>query len=61
MDKWEKLFNWLNDTRFAITPDETTIDYDERMERIAQMDIIDEIIEEMIRLEEKENDQHDRI
>lgn len=42
--KWDRLYNWLNDMRYGITPDENTPD-DERREREAQVDVIDDIME----------------
>ena len=52
-DKWNKLFNYLNDTRLAIAPDERVTDPEELSQRLAQTDILDCIMEEMIRLEKK--------
>jgi len=54
MDKWEKLFNWVNDTAFAIAPDETVTDYDERSNRLAQYDVLQEVLEKMLELDGKE-------
>lgn len=42
--KWDRLYNWLNDMRYGIAPDENTPD-DERREREAQVDVIDDIME----------------
>lgn len=39
-----RLYSWLNDMRLGIAPDETTPD-DERRERQAQVDVIDDIME----------------
>ena len=52
--KWDRLYNWLNDMRLGIAPDETVTDIDERNERIAQTDIIDEIMEWMLKQEPQE-------
>ena len=43
--KWDRLYAWLNDMRLGIAPDETVTDIDERNARIAQTDILDEIME----------------
>ena len=43
--KWDRLYSWLNDMRLGIAPDETVTDIDERNARIAQTDILDEIME----------------
>lgn len=43
-NRWDKLYSYLNDMRFGIAPDETT-PQDERSERLAQVDIIDSIME----------------
>lgn len=56
MDKWEKLFNWLNDFAFAIAPDETVTDIDERRDRTAQYDALQEVLEMMLELEKREKD-----
>lgn len=45
--KFDRLYNWLNDMRFGIAPDETTPD-DERGERQAQVDVLDMIMEWMV-------------
>ena len=42
--KWDRLYSWLNDMRYGIAPDENTPD-DERREREAQVDVIDDIME----------------
>lgn len=49
--KWDRLYGWLNDMRYGIAPDETVDDVDERMVRVAQTDIIDDIIEYMNKAE----------
>lgn len=46
--KWDRLYSWLNDMRFGIAPDETVHDDDERSERQAQVDLLDEIMEWMV-------------
>lgn len=48
-----RLYNWLNDMRLAIAPDETVTDEDERHDRLLQVDLIDELMEWMIEQEEK--------
>ena len=53
-DKWDRLYNWLNDMRFGIAPDETVTDEDERHDRLLQVEMIDEIMEWMIKQEEKQ-------
>jgi len=45
--KWDRLYSWLNDMRLGIAPDETTPD-DERNDRLAQVDVIDDIMEWMV-------------
>jgi len=42
--KIDRLYRWLNDMRLGIAPDETTLP-DERPERLAQVDVIDAIME----------------
>ena len=54
--KWARLYSWLNDMRLGIAPDETVTDIDERNERIAQTDIIDEIMEWMLKQEPQESE-----
>lgn len=44
--RMERIYAWLNDMRLGIAPDETTPE-DERGERQAQVDIIDEIMREI--------------
>ena len=51
--KWDRLYSWLNDMRFGIAPDETTPD-DERNERLAQVDVIDDIMEWIVEPQESE-------
>ena len=41
----DKLIMYLNDWRFGVAPDETVIDVDERAERLAQVDVIDEFMQ----------------
>ncbi len=50
--KWDRLYSWLNDMRLSIAPDETVTDIDERNCREAQTDILDEIMEWMIKAED---------
>ena len=51
--KWDRLFRWLNDFSFGIAPDETVTDYEERQERTAQYDVLQEVLEMMIELDGK--------
>ena len=51
--KWDGLYSWLNDMRFSIAPDETT-PYDERNERLAQVYVIDDIMEWMVEPQDSE-------
>lgn len=44
---WSKLGMWLADTRLAIAPDETVNDVDEKLVRVAQVDMIDTVLEWM--------------
>ena len=50
---WNRLFNWLNDMRLAIAPDETVTDIDKRKYRCAQIDLIDEVMDWMADQEEE--------
>jgi len=50
---WGRLYNWLNDMRLSIAPDEFVTDDDERHDRLLQIDLIDELMEWMIEQEEK--------
>lgn len=52
MTKMDRLYSYLNDMRFGIAPDETVRDDDERGQREAQVDVIDDIMEWI----EKESD-----
>lgn len=52
MDKWDKLYNYLNDFRLAIAPDETT-PYDERNDRQIIADVLDDVMEEMNKLDKQ--------
>lgn len=45
--KFDRLYDWLNDMRLGIAPDETTPD-DERGKRQAQVDLLDVIIDWMV-------------
>jgi hypothetical protein len=51
---WSKLGMWLADTRLAIAPDETLDDVDEKLVRVAQVDMIDTVLEWMDKQEVKE-------
>jgi hypothetical protein len=51
--KWDRLYSWLNDMWFSIAPDETT-PYDERNERLAQVYVIDDIMEWMVEPQDSE-------
>lgn len=51
--KWDRLYSWLNDMRLDIAPDETVTDIDERHCRESQTDILDEIMEWMIKAERR--------
>lgn len=51
---WDRLYNWLNDMRFAIAPDELVTDDDERHDRLLQIDLIDELMEWMLKQEDKD-------
>ena len=55
-DKWDTLYNWLNDTRLAIAP-VFTAEVKEYNIRAAKVELIDEIMEYMEELEEEENDE----
>lgn len=46
-ETWCKLGIWLADTRLAIAPDETLDDVDEKLVRVAQVDMIDTVLEWM--------------
>ena len=52
-EMWNRLYNWLNDMRLGIAPDETVTDEDERHDRLLQIELIDELMEWMIEQEEK--------
>ena len=56
MNKWDKLYNWLNDTRLAIAP-VFTAEVKEYNIRAAEVDLIDEIMEYMEQLEQEEHDE----
>ena len=51
---WSKLGMWLADTRLAIAPDEFLNDVDEELVRVAQVDMIDTVLEWMDKQEVKE-------
>ena len=46
-ETWSKLGMWLADTRLAIAPNETLDDVDEELVRVAQVDMIDTVLEWM--------------
>ena len=46
-ETWSKLGMWLADTRLAIAPDEFLNDVDEELVRVAQVDMIDTVLEWM--------------
>ena len=50
---WDELYDWLNDTRLNVAPDETVEDDVERHERLAQADMLDEVMECMLDLESR--------
>lgn len=54
--KWDRLYSWLNDMRLGIAPDETVDDIDERHCRESQTDILDEIMEWMIKAESEDKE-----
>jgi hypothetical protein len=53
-ETWNKLRMWLADTRLAIAPDETLDDVDEELVRVAQVDMIDTVLEWMDKQEVQE-------
>lgn len=53
---WDKLYEWLNDTMLVVAPDENVEDDILLHERIAQADILEEVIEYMIDLESRRED-----
>ena len=53
-ETWRKLGMWLADTRLAIAPDEFLSDVDEELVRVAQVDMIDTVLEWMDKQEVKE-------
>ena len=53
-ETWSKLGMWLADTRLAIAPDEFLNDVDEELVRVAQVDMIDTVLEWMDKQEVKE-------
>lgn len=55
MDKWTRLYDWLNDTRLAIAPDENMTNT-ARALREAAVSIVDATLEEMERLENEEGE-----
>lgn len=53
-ETWSKLGMWLADTRLAIAPDEFLNDVDEELVRVAQVDMIDTVLEWMDKQEVEE-------
>ena len=53
-ETWRKLGMWLADTRLAIAPDEFLNDVDEELVRVAQVDMIDTVLEWMDKQEVEE-------
>ena len=53
-ETWNKLGMWLADTRLAIAPDEFLNDVDEELVRVAQVDMIDTVLEWMDKQEVEE-------
>ena len=53
-ETWNKLGMWLADTRLAIAPDEFLNDVDEELVRVAQIDMIDTVLEWMDKQEVEE-------
>jgi hypothetical protein len=53
-ETWRKLGMWLADTRLAIAPDEFLNDVDEELVRVAQVDMIDTVLEWMDKQEVQE-------
>lgn len=53
-ETWHKLGMWLADTRLAIAPDETLDDVDEKLVGVAQVDMIDTVLEWMDKQEVQE-------
>jgi len=51
---WDRLYDWLNDMRLCIAPDETVTDDNERNDRLLQIDLLDEIMEWMNEQEDKQ-------
>ena len=55
-DKWDRLYNYLNDTRLAVAP-VFTAEFKEYNIRAAEVELIDEIMEYMEQLEQEEYDE----
>lgn len=55
-DKWDKLYNWLNDTRLASAP-EPVLGPEDYTARRVRHDLIDEIMEYMEELDEEDDDE----
>lgn len=53
-ETWHKLRMWLVDTRLVIAPDEFLNDVDEELVRVAQVDMIDTVLEWMDKQEVRE-------
>lgn len=51
MNKWDRLYLYLNDWRFAIAPDETTPEKD-RHDREIEKEVLDGVMAEMEKLDE---------
>lgn len=51
MNKWDRLYLYLNDWRFAIAPDETTPEED-RHDREIEKEVLDGVMAEMEKLDE---------
>ena len=51
MDKWDRLYLYLNDWRFAVAPDETTPEED-RHDRELEREVLDGVMKEMEKLDE---------
>lgn len=54
---WDELYNWLKDTWLEVVPDERVEDEILWHERQAQADILDEVMECMIDLESRREDE----
>ena len=54
---WDVLYEWLNDTMLSVAPDETIENYILWHERRAQADILEEVMEYMLALESRREDE----